>query len=93
MTRQDAVGNLTVIQVTIFISNFFMHVLVDSRANHLFISSALAKVLGEEPENLNCRMIITTSMEKPLETSSGYKNKKIQIGGTEFLVDLILLEF
>jgi len=32
-------------------------------------------------------------MGKSLETLSGYKNKKIQIGETEFLVDLILLEF
>jgi len=38
-------------------------------------------------------MIVATPMGKSLETSSGYKNKKIQIGETEFLVDLILLEF
>ncbi|XP_052184353.1 uncharacterized protein LOC127796310 [Diospyros lotus] len=32
-------------------------------------------------------------MGKSLETSSGYKNRKIQIKEVEFLVDLILLEF
>ena len=70
-----------------------MHVLVDSGASHSFISHALAKVLGEESENLNQRMIIATPMGKSLETSLGYKNRKIQIGEIEFLVDLILLEF
>ena len=70
-----------------------MHVLVDSGASHSFISHALAKILGEEPENLSHRMIVATPMGKSLETSLGYKNKKIQIEETEFLVDLILLEF
>ena len=77
LTRQDSVENPTVIQGTMFISGFPMHVLVDSRAIHSFISHALAKLLGEELDNLNCRMIVATPMGKSLETSLGYKNKKI----------------
>jgi len=76
-----------------FISGFPMHVLIDSGASHSFILHALSEVLGEKPENLDFRMIVATPMGKSLETLSGYKNKKIQIGETEFLVDLILLEF
>ena len=69
-----------------------MHVLIDSGASHSFISHAYSEVLGEKPKNLDCRMIVATPMGKSLETSSGYKNKKIQIGETEFLAYLILLE-
>ncbi|XP_052185216.1 uncharacterized protein LOC127796850 [Diospyros lotus] len=64
-----------------------------TRASHSFMSYACVEVLGEKPENLNCRRIVATSMGKSLETSSGYKNMKIQIGEVEFLVDLIILEF
>ena len=93
LTRQDSAENSTVIQGTMFISGFPMHVLVDSGASYLFISHALAKILREEPENLSHHMIVATPMGKSLETLLGYKNKKIQIGEIEFLVDLILLEF
>ena len=84
--------DLAIIQGTMLTSSFTIHILIDSRARHSFISQALAKVLGEKPEDLNCRMIIATHMGKSLETSSGYKSKKIQIGEIEFLADLILLE-
>ena len=70
-----------------------MHVLIDSEASHSFILHSLFEVLGEKSENLDCRMIVATPMGESLESSSRYKNKKIQIGETEFLVDLILLEF
>ncbi|XP_052177608.1 uncharacterized protein LOC127791670 [Diospyros lotus] len=63
------------------------------RASHSFISHAIVEVLGEKSKNLNCRMIVATPMGKSLEISSRYKNRKIQIGEVEFLVDLILLEF
>ena len=75
-----------------FTSGTPMHVLINSGASHLFISQALAKVLREELDDLTYRMIITTPMGKSLETSSGYKSKKIHIGETKFSVDLILLE-
>ena len=93
LTRQDTAEDPAVIQGTMFISGLPMHVLIDSGASHSFISHAYSEVLGEKPKNLDCRMIVATPMGKSLETSSGYKNKKIQIGETEFLVYLILLEF
>ena len=93
LTHQDTTEDLAVIQGTMFTFSFPMHVLIDSRTSHSFISHALAEVLGEELENLNCHVIVATPMGKSLETSTGYRNKKIQIGETESLVDLILLEF
>ena len=47
LTRQDSAENPAVIQGTMFISGFPMHVLVDSGASHSFISHALAKILGK----------------------------------------------
>ncbi|XP_052171569.1 uncharacterized protein LOC127787550 [Diospyros lotus] len=93
LTQQDMTEDPAVIEGTMLLSGISMHVLIDSGASHLFISHAFAKVLGDKPENLNCRMIVATPMGKSLETSSEYKNRKIQIGEVEFLVDLILLEF
>ena len=75
-----------------FISGFPIHVLIDFRASHSFISHALAKEIGEEPEQMNYHIIVATHMGKSLEISSGYQDKLIQIGEVEFLVDLILLE-
>lgn len=78
LTHQDTAEDPTVIQGTMFISSFPMHVLIDSGASHSFISHALSKILGKKPENLKCRMIVATPMGKSLETSSGYKNKKFK---------------
>ncbi|XP_052193851.1 uncharacterized protein LOC127802184 [Diospyros lotus] len=93
LTRQDTIEDPAVIEGTMLLSGIPMHVLIDSRASHSFISHAFAEILKEKPENLNCRMIVATPIGKSLETSSGYKDRKIQIGEVEFLVDLILLEF
>ncbi|XP_052179895.1 uncharacterized protein LOC127793152 [Diospyros lotus] len=93
LTRQDTIENPAVIEGTMLLSCIPMHALIDSGASHSFISHAFAKVLGDKPENLNYCMIVATPMGKSLETSSGYKNRKIQIKEVEFLVDLILLEF
>ncbi|XP_052204017.1 uncharacterized protein LOC127809294 [Diospyros lotus] len=93
LTRQDAAEDPTVIEGTMFLSGIPMHALIDSGASHSFISHAFAKIVGDKPENLKCRMIVTTPMGKSLETSSGYKDRKIQIGEVEFSVNLILLEF
>ena len=75
-----------------FTSDIPMHVLIDLGACHSFISQALAKVLKEEPNDLNYRMIIATPMGKSLKTLSRYKSKKIHIGETKLSVDLIHLE-
>ncbi|XP_052171537.1 uncharacterized protein LOC127787518 [Diospyros lotus] len=93
LTRQDAVEDPAVIEGIMSTSGILMHVLIDSGVSHSFISYACVEVLGEKSKNLNCRMIVATPMGKSLETTSGYKNRKIQIGEVEFLVDLILLEF
>ncbi|XP_052172216.1 uncharacterized protein LOC127788145 [Diospyros lotus] len=91
LTRQDAAEDPAVIEGTMSTSGIPMHVLIDSGASHSFISLACTEVLEEKSENLNYRMIVATPMGKSLETSSGYKNRKIRIGEVEFLVDLILL--
>ncbi|XP_052179889.1 uncharacterized protein LOC127793145 [Diospyros lotus] len=93
LTRQDTAEDPAVIEGTMLLYGIPMHALIDSGASHSFISHAFAKVLGDKPESLNCRMIVATPMGKSLETSSGYKDRKIRIEEVEFLVDLILLEF
>ena len=69
-----------------------MQVLIDPWSTYSFISHALARCLELELRELGCPMIVATFLGKQVKTCMGYKDGKIVLGNSKFVVEFKLLE-
>ncbi|XP_052204055.1 uncharacterized protein LOC127809330 [Diospyros lotus] len=92
LIKEDAGVDPAVIQGTLLILKIPVHALIDPGSTHSFISDALVRSLGIETKPLGHLMIISTSMEKTMETSKLIEDCKFGMSGDKFQANLILLD-
>ncbi|XP_052209182.1 uncharacterized protein LOC127812702 [Diospyros lotus] len=92
LTREDANASLSVIQGTLIFLNTPVQVLIDPGSTHSFISHALIQSLNMKLEDLECPMLVATPLGKQVKTSTGYREGKVELGDSEFALELTSLE-
>ena len=66
-----------------------VHILIDHRSTHSFVSRTFAMHVGREPKPLVCGLVVHTPTGEPLLVESVYWDCMIKIGEYEFEADLI----
>ena len=92
LTKEDANTSPSVIQGTMIFLNTPVQVLVDPKSTHSFISHVLIQCLNLGLEDLGCLMLVATPLGKQVKTSTGYKKGKLELGNSEFSLELTSLD-
>ena len=67
------------------------HILIDPRAIHSFISMGFISNVNVESQPIDCSIVVSLPIGDSRLAESVYMDRRVIIGGSEFLEDLILL--